>query len=142
MIVGLALNASPVCTEAYATPDVLGPVNHKLVTVDLLGVFDPDGDSFTMVIDRVFMDEAVNGEDDGDTAPDAFIVDGDTVELRAERSGVGNGRVYYVDFTVVDSYSNTCSGTVEVSVREDAPEESAASGQDDVSSHGISKKTW
>ena len=43
----------------------------------------------------------INGLGDGDTCPDALL-SGDTVLLRAERTGTGNGRVYRVTFSATD----------------------------------------
>jgi hypothetical protein len=55
---------------------------------------DPDGDPVTVVIAGVTQDEPTNGLGDGDVSPDAVLSGGSTVQLRAERSGLGNGRVY------------------------------------------------
>ena len=60
------------------------------------GATDPDGDPVTHTITGVTQDEPLNGQGDGDTSPDARDVPGhaDQVNLRAERSGNGDGRVY------------------------------------------------
>jgi hypothetical protein len=69
----------------------------------------------------VTQDEALNGTGDGDTAPDAARVAGkaNQVQLRAERSGNGDGRVYRVSFTVTDGKGGSCSGTVHIGVPHD-----------------------
>ena len=63
----------------------------------------------------VTQDEPVNGLGDGDTSPDA-AVSGNQILLRAERAGTGNGRVYVVPFTAVNTDGASCSGSVKVSV--------------------------
>ena len=70
----------------------------------------------TIMIDSIFQDEPVNDTGDGDTAPDGFGVGTDTAQVRAERSGNGNGRFYYIGFTATDEVGNSCSGQVEISV--------------------------
>ena len=74
-----------------------------------------------MTVTTVTQDEALNGTGDGDTAPDAALVTGkaNQVQLRAERSGNGDGRVYRVSFTVSDGKGGSCSGTVYVGVPHD-----------------------
>jgi hypothetical protein len=113
-------NRPPVCTGVRAAPNSLWPPNHKFQTVTLNGATDPDGDAITLTITGVTQDEALNGTGDGDTAPDAATVAGrsDQVQLRAERSGSGDGRIYRIAFTVSDA-KLTCSGTVFVGVPHD-----------------------
>jgi predicted extracellular nuclease len=119
VIVGLDLNVAPVCTEAYASVDLLWPANHKFVALEVLGVTDADGDPLTYTIEAIFQDELVDDGGDGSTAPDGNIGEGNAFELRAERAGDGNGRVYYVDFTVDDGRGGTCTGEVWVGVPHD-----------------------
>ena len=104
--------AAPVCTEATAGPASIWPPNHKLVGVTLTGVTDPDGDAVGITVTGVTQDEPVDGTGDGDAAPDAVISgDGSAVQVRAERSGTGDGRVYELAFTATDAHGATCSGT-------------------------------
>lgn len=109
------LNDPPSCAAAQASPAVLWPPNHKLVSLTIVGLSDPNGDPVTVIVTGVTQDEPVNGLGDGDTSPDAVIVDGSAL-LRAERSGTGNGRVYQVNFTAADAQGGSCSGSVTVSV--------------------------
>ena len=116
VIVGLDLNAPPVCNQAQASTALLWPVNHKLAPVKIEGVFDPEGDDITIAIDRVMQDEPLTG--DGDNfAPDAVIHEGNLVELRAERAGGegANGRVYHVQFSA-SATGGSCHGVVTVGV--------------------------
>ena len=53
---------------------------------------------------------------DGDQAPDWEIVDRHRVRLRAERSGLGNGRIYTIAVTCTDAAGNATTRTTAVSV--------------------------
>jgi hypothetical protein len=113
-------NKPPVCTGVTVSPDTLWPPNHKFTVVTLVGATDPDGDQTTLTVTGVTQDEPLDGLGDGDTAPDAARVTGrsDQVQLRAERSGTGDGRVYRITFTVSDG-KDRCTGTVYVAVPHD-----------------------
>ncbi len=118
------------CSSALPSTVTLWPPNHKLVSVSIEGVTDPDNEDVTITITRVTQDEPVDGLGDGDTSPDA-VIQGDTVLLRAERSGTGDGRVYEIHFTADDGQGSTCDGSVKVSVPHDKKkgEEAIDSGQ-------------
>jgi hypothetical protein len=109
------VNDPPLCEAARPSDGLLWPPNHKLVSVGIAGVSDPQSDAVAIAITGVTQDETVNGLGDGDTAPDA-VLQGATVLLRAERSGSGNGRVYRVLFTADDGRGGVCSGAVTVGV--------------------------
>lgn len=115
----LETNRPPDCSAAFADPDVLWPPNHKFQTVTIMGVTDPDGDPVTITITDVTQDEPVNGLGDGNTASDAANINGASVDIRAERSGLGDGRVYHILFTATDDQGATCQGDVTVSVPHD-----------------------
>jgi hypothetical protein len=102
----------PDASHAHADVGVLWPPDHKMALVHILGIVNPNNDPVT--IDSVRQDEPTNGLGDGDTLIDAMI-SGDSVQLRAERSGNGNGRVYHVCFTVHDPEQDA-TGCVTVSV--------------------------
>lgn len=62
---------------------------------------------------------------DGNTSPDwtePVIDQGNgiiTFQLRAEHSGKGNGRVYKITITAVDTSNNTATANVEITVPHD-----------------------
>ena len=119
VIVGLQLtedNPLPVCSGATPSIASLWPPNHQFVNIDILGVTDPDGDEVTITIDSIFQDEAVDAENSGNTAPDGMGVGTSTAQVRAERVGTGNGRVYHISFTATDTFGGFCSGEVLVGV--------------------------
>jgi hypothetical protein len=102
----------PDASHARADVSVLWPPDHKMALVHIIGLDNPNNDPVT--IDTVTQDERTNGLGDGDTPIDANI-NGDTVLLRAERSGNGNGRVYKVCFTIHDPEQDA-TGCVNVMV--------------------------
>jgi uncharacterized repeat protein (TIGR01451 family) len=113
------LNHNPICTGVNGGPD-LWPPNHKLKLITLSGATDPDGDPVTTSVTGVTQDEALDGLGDGDTAPDAFPASASNqVWLRAERSGLGDGRVYRIGFGVTDGRGGSCAGTAHVGVPHD-----------------------
>jgi len=113
------LNHDPVCTEVTAGDD-LWPPNHKFKLRTLTGATDIDGDPLTLTVMEVTQDEPIDGLGDGRTTPDARPgPTGDQVELRAERSGTGDGRVYRISFSVEDGRGGSCTGTVIVGVPHD-----------------------
>ncbi|MFO0875713.1 MAG: PKD domain-containing protein [Phycisphaerales bacterium] len=112
------LNSPPNCALAKASPEQLWPPNHKMVKVCIVGVTDPDNNLVTITVTSVTQDEPINGLGDGDTGPDA-VIQGSTVLLRAERSGIGDGRVYRINFTASDGVGGVCSGYVTVCVPHD-----------------------
>ncbi len=115
-----AINDPPDCSGAFADPLVLWPPNHKLSSIDILGVTDPDGDPVSLSFGTVSSNEPDNGLGDGDTSNDIQLVSGTTLLLRAERSGLGDGRIYLIDFTASDGAGGTCTGQVTVCVPHDA----------------------
>jgi len=107
--------ATPNCDSAVAAPAMLWPPDHKYVPISISGVTDADGDSVAITVTSITQDEPVNGRGDGNTCPDAQIVDGHAF-LRAEREGAGNGRVYTLTFTASNPGGGSCSGTAIVCV--------------------------
>jgi hypothetical protein len=73
----------------------------------------------SIAITGITQDEPVNGLGDGDTSPDGFGVGTSQALLRAERSGIGNGRVYVVSFSSSGSQGGSCTGSVSVGVPHD-----------------------
>jgi len=113
-------NAPVITLKPFIT---LSPPNHKYHTVALSqmlqsAVDDCNGNvAGNVVIERVTSDEAENGNDDGDTLNDIVIgADCNTVQLRAERSDNGNGRVYTVTLRVGDSSGNVTRANYKVFV--------------------------
>ncbi|HMF40811.1 MAG TPA: immunoglobulin-like domain-containing protein, partial [Polyangia bacterium] len=74
----------------------------------------------SVVITKVTSDEPDNGNGDGNTLNDIVIAsDCRSVQLRSERAGPLNGRVYHVTLLVRDASGNTTMKDVVVSVPKD-----------------------
>jgi len=110
----------PVVEEITATPNALWPANHKMVEVTVsVAAHDNSGLDPTCTITNVTCNEPVNGPGDGNTDPDWLITGDLTVELRAERSGGYEGRIYTVHIECVDAFGNALAETVDVIVPHD-----------------------
>ncbi len=108
---------APAIEQLAASPDQLWPPNHRMVevTVSAVAADACDGAPACAIV-VVTSDEPVDGDGDGDTAPDWQIVNASTVLLRAERAGGGDGRVYTVSVSCSDAAGNAAAGVVTVSV--------------------------
>ncbi len=118
-VVITVLDRAPVCDAAAPSIATLWSPNGKLVSVTILGVSDPEGDPVTIRITSITQDEPVVEPGDHHVAPDGFGIGTDTAQVRAERAGTGNGRVYHIGFTADDGHGGTCTGSVSVSVPHD-----------------------
>ena len=120
VVVNVEDNVAPVIDELSANPDTLWPPNHKMrsviVTVDVSDACDANP---TCQIVSVSSNEPIDGQGDGNTSPDWTITGDLTVDLRAERSGGGAGRVYTITIKCTDSSGNFSTTTVTVSVPHD-----------------------
>lgn len=116
--INIRVNTAPDCSVATAGGDIWPP-NGKYVSRAISGLTDADGDTVAVSITGITQDEPVDAIGDGDTAPDAVIGSGPNFEVRAERAGTGDGRVYRVSFTGDDGNGGTCSGTVLLGVPHD-----------------------
>jgi hypothetical protein len=112
-------NVPPDCSGAAPSIDELWPPNHKMKTIRVEGVFDPDGDPVTITVTALAQDEPLNGRGDGNTCPDAGGIGGDRVMLRSERSGQRDGRIYHIAFDADDGMGGMCTGVVTVCVPHD-----------------------
>jgi len=126
-------NTPPTITLNGSTPS-MWPPNHKYqtfnVTSFVTSVFDNCGASVSdVVIDHVTSDETENGNGDGNTMNDILIAsDCKSVQLRSEREGGGNGRVYTITFRLTDSHGNTTTATAKVVVAHNPGETPVDSG--------------
>ncbi|HEX8293716.1 MAG TPA: alpha-amylase family glycosyl hydrolase, partial [Pyrinomonadaceae bacterium] len=106
---------APAIGGVSASPSVLSSPNHKLRDV-LVGYSASDNLSGATCALTVASNEPAGGTGDGDTAPDWLVLDAHRLQLRAERSGAGAGRVYTVTVTCSDAAGNTSSSNVTVTV--------------------------
>jgi hypothetical protein len=102
-----------------ALPAKIWPPDHKLVDVDIGGVTDPDGEPVTLRVTAIRQDELPTIVGSGKTCPDADGVGTAHPRVRAERSGPGHGRVYYISIRATDTRHASCEATVRVCVPHD-----------------------
>ncbi len=111
-------------TVIAATPAPLWPPDHKYHRIDLSDCIASIADTCDGPLDIASharftccaSDEPDNGTGDGDTADDCVIVNSHSVDVRAERAGNGNGRVYTIHYTVTDDSNNATNHTCSVTV--------------------------
>jgi len=117
VVVTVEDSTPPEIASLTVDPAVLWPPNHKMVTVSVsVDVSDQCDASPSCRISSVESNEPVDGEGDGNTAPDWTITGDLTADLRAERSGTGSGRVYTVTVECTDAAGLTSTSSVDVLV--------------------------
>ncbi|WP_242117791.1 carbohydrate binding domain-containing protein [Aestuariivivens sediminicola] len=111
-------NEPPVISDLEETYKPLWPPNHKMVPV-FIPYMTSDNCNIATTELYISSNEPVNGLGDGDKEPDWDIVDEHNVLLRAERSGNGNGREYYITIRVFDDSWNYTERQITISVLHD-----------------------
>jgi len=117
------VDTKPPVVTLRMSPDRLWPPNHKMKTVQaILNIQDCDP-ATTVKLISVTSSEPDNGLGDGDTSGDisgaSFGTDDRQVQVRAERSGTGSGRVYTFVYRVTDAAGNWTDATATVTVPHD-----------------------
>jgi hypothetical protein len=108
--------AAPAISNVSATPKEIRPPNHKMVSARLdYTVTAAQNCPYTCKL-SVTSNEAVNGDNDGNTSTDWQVLDEHRVLLRAERSGVGTGRIYTLSVTCTNSDALKGSATAQATV--------------------------
>ena len=107
---------APLIHSITASPNVLWSPNHRMNPVSLSANVTDNCSGVTWSVTGVASDEPVNGTGDGDTGPDWSITGAHGVNLRAERAGTGDGRIYTITITARDSAGNRTTGTTQVTV--------------------------
>ena len=87
---------------------------------------------------NVFADEDDNGSGDGNTSPDAVDIGVGTLQLRGERAGNGDGRVYLIITAATDSSGNRGFGCCTVVV----PHSSSAGALQSVQAHATAARAF
>ena len=107
----------PTVKSMRSSSNVLWPPNHRMVPVTLFpSVSDTCHAAQSCYIIAVSSNEPLNGIGDGNTASDWQITGDLTVNLRAERSGNGSGRVYTITVQCDDGSENIATKTMTVTV--------------------------
>jgi len=106
----------PTIQSLVASPNVLSRPDHRLVPVSLSVSANDNCGPVTSKIKSVKSNEPISGLGHGDLSPD-WIITGDlTLQLRAERSVKGRGRIYTVTVESKDAAGNSSTGDVTVTV--------------------------
>jgi len=114
----------------------LWPPNHQYVSVSVTDFVasasdncDPTVNVNSVYITKITSDEVENGNGDGNTLND-IVIGGTckTAQLRAERDGSADGRVYTIFFSVKDSAGNVATATTTVTVRKNPATPAVDSG--------------
>jgi hypothetical protein len=126
-------NQAPVISSMSANPSMLWPPNHKMRDVQVTYT-STDNCAVVGCTLAVSSNEPQNGLGDGDTEHDWEIVSPTMVRLRAERSGLGNGRIYTITATCSDAAGNTSSQSTVVTV----PHDMGKGGKKEMSAKAIS----
>ncbi|HWQ84874.1 MAG TPA: ExeM/NucH family extracellular endonuclease [Anaerolineales bacterium] len=107
VIVGIC-EATPPQLVVDLSQTLLWPPRHQYVTIQasLTASDNADADP-TITLVYVTSNEPDEGLGDGDLPDDIVIIDDQTFRLRAERSGLGNDRVYTITYLVTDDCGNS-----------------------------------
>jgi len=106
----------PVIHSVSATPNVLWSPNHRMTPVSIRANVTDNCSAATWSVTSIASDEPVNGTGEGDTEPDWATTGAHGVNLRAERAGSGDGRIYTITITARDAAGNSAAATTTVSV--------------------------
>ena len=111
--------AAPVIASLSASPNTLWPPNHKMKDVVVNYTASSNCPGLIRCRLSVTSNEPVNGTGDGNTSPDWTVIDDHRVQLRAERSGNGEGRIYTITVTCSDPFGNVGTNSTTVTVPHD-----------------------
>ena len=122
-IVRVVDTTAPVVAGLSGSQSIISFVNHKMVPITIAGSANDTTDTGVDIrIIKIESNEPVNGLGDGDTGPDWEITGALTCNLRAERSGLGTGRIYTITVQFSDDSGNSALQTVTVTVPRDSGE--------------------
>lgn len=117
---------TPPTLRVALSPNLLWPPNHTLIPITAtIGVSDTCDANPAVALVSITSSEPDNGLGDGDQPNDIQAASGGLIPfgtdvrsflLRAERSGMGNGRVYTVTYRVKDASGNTATASARVIV--------------------------
>lgn len=117
------VDTTPPVVKLSLSPNVLWPPNHKMVDIEA-SLHVEDCQATTVKLVSITSNESDNGLGDGDTSGDIDAEIGSSdleFDLRAERAGIGFGRIYTVTYRVTDAGGLSTTVTAEVRVPHNAP---------------------
>jgi N-acetylneuraminic acid mutarotase len=116
------VDTTPPTLSPAANKTILWPPNHKMVDIVIEANASDNSELPVTLIASIDSNEPINGQGDGDTSPDWTepVIDQENgiimFQLRAERSGKGNGRVYTISITATDTSNNSTTANVSIIV--------------------------
>ncbi|MFH1679240.1 MAG: C10 family peptidase, partial [Candidatus Eisenbacteria bacterium] len=120
------IDTTPPEISIEADPDYLWPPNHKMVDIEVTATVDDVCDDDPVVLlDTIWSNEPDDGNGDGSFPNDIQACDPTypcemfEFQLRSERMGGGDGRVYTIVYSATDVSGNTAYDTAEVVVPHD-----------------------
>lgn len=117
---GFTSDTTPPTVTVTATPNVLWPVDHKMVeiTTTVSAVDDHDASPVVSLV-GITSNQGQNTRGDGNTSTDILVQNGH-IFLRAERSGPAKeDRVYTITYMARDASGNIGTGSATVTVPHD-----------------------
>jgi hypothetical protein len=106
----------PAIQSVTPSQNSLWPPNHNMIPITVSVVATDNCAIESEKIVSVTSNESVNARGDGNTSPDWTVTGDLTLELRAERSGTGDGRVYTITVEVTDTSENKSQKAATVTV--------------------------
>ena len=106
----------PTIGSATVTPTVLWPANHRMVDAAVSYQVTDNRDPAPTCNLSVASNEPLDGTGDGDAGPDWAVIDARRLQLRAERSATGTGRIYTLTITCGDRSGNLATRQLAVTV--------------------------
>jgi hypothetical protein len=107
----------PVIETVTPSQAVITSISHTLVPISVVvAATDDSGGAVTSRIVSITSNEAVDGPGSGNTSPDWEITGALTADIRAERSGTGNGRIYTIIVESLDQAGNPSQALTTVTV--------------------------
>jgi hypothetical protein len=117
------VDTTPPELSVTLSPDTLWAPNHKLVTITATAIATDICDAAPLVqLVSVTSNEADDGLGDGAMENDIVIIDDFTVKVRAERSGLGDDRIYTFTYQASDASGNATLEAATVTVPHDEDE--------------------
>jgi hypothetical protein len=117
----VAPDTEPPVITLTVSPDMLWPVNHKMVEIFIdVQVTDNMDPSPDLWLESVTSSDGENELGDGNHSPDIEITEDGRLFLRAERSGLDEARIYTITYKAKDDVGNIGTGTATVTVPHDS----------------------
>jgi hypothetical protein len=121
---GTVVDTTPPTLEVSLNREALWPPNHQMFDISATVTVRDDCDATpTFVLTSITSNEPGHGRGSGHTLDDiqgaSFGTPDVEFQLRAERSGGGQGRIYTITYTARDAAGNTATAVVSVIVTHD-----------------------